>query len=829
MSRIGITSVLLVIVAMMCNSQQRTREQALRSALSYFNTSSATGQRMPLNASALQLVSVQQDTVAPDFYVFNVADDKGFIIVSGDERAREILAWSDVYAFVPDSLPDNLRYWLSVYADEMKLLRTSNPKMVVENKVDTSVDPVSPLLGNVKWDQGSPYNLYCPVIDSIKGTRAVVGCVATGMAQVMYYHRWPGKGTGSKSYTTQTLKIPLSADFSTTTYAWDKMTPRYTSTSTPEAQQAVATLMYHSGVAVEMDYNTSSSAYLTKMGQAMIQNFGYDPNLQLIHRNFYSREEWSQLLLKELYAARPILYGGTSLSGGGHLWVCDGVDANGYFHFNWGWGGLSDGYYAITALNPSSLGIGGGSGGYNYYQQVISGLERPTDSSVRQWSFNLNDMLESTVSGVKRQQTFGVVAKRMYNNGLMPVSFQLGLGLYNGTSLVSLLKSASVNNLQPNYGWNSYQFTDLSVPGSLAAGNYQLRLIRRFDSSQSWSWVPVRTGIPAWLDTRVTSDSIVLAVPLSQRPVLSLEEIQPVGSVYTGKTGRFTVKLRNSGTEYNSSVKVRLTPVNGGTAIESGTELINLVTGESATQLLTGNITVPAGEYLLSAMFDIANNYQTPLFQQLGDTVRVRVLPAPVTAPLLQLTETIAFSATNVVSRSQAVLKASITNTGGVFENFLNAFIFGPNGGSSIGYIGYKKAIVDSLETVSYTFSGDIQQPEGNYLIGVYYYDNGWKRIAPSDRSLIPFTLVDDSVTSVQLPGIVRAFIAPNPVADELVLFSDEPLQYITLIATDGRVVYRTKTGNELPVRIDVMKLPAGIYSLIGEGIQSVRLRFIKK
>lgn len=820
---------LLLWVTAWCVAQPRTSEQARRSALAHLNTSVKSGtMRVPAGESMLKLLPSGTDSVQPDYYVFNISDNRGFIVVSGDVRAREILAWSDRASFASETMPDNLKYWLSVYSEEMKLLRNSLVQQPAAVEAKESIAPVSPLLGRVKWDQGFPYNLYCPVIDSVKGTRAVVGCVATGMAQAMYYHRWPERGAGTKSYTTETLKIPLSADFSTSSYAWDKMTTTYNSASTAEAQQAVATLMYHSGVAVEMDYNTSSSAYFTKMGQAMITHFGYDPNLQLVHRNYYSREDWIQLLLNELYAARPILYGGTSLTGGGHLWVCDGVDANGYFHFNWGWSGLSDGYYAITALNPSSLGIGGGSGGYNYYQQIITGLQRPTASSVPQWSFNLNEVLEASAPGLKRQQTFTITAKKIFNNGISPLSFQLGLGLYNGNSLVSLLKSSQVSNLQPNYGWNSYPYSSLTIPTATAAGNYQIRLIRRFTSSQNWSWVPVRTGIPAWLDARVTADSVYFTVPPSQSPVLSLQEVKPVGSVYSGKTGRFSVTIRNSGKEYNSSVLVRLTPVAGGTGFESGSELLNMVSGESATQLLTGTINVPVGEYWLTAHTDVANNYQSPVFQQLGDTVRIRVKPVSTTAPVLTLTDTIAFASSSVVARSQAVLRAVVRNTGGVFENYLNAFIFTPTGSSSIGYIGYKKAILDSLETAEFLFSGDLQQATGDYRIGLFYYDNGWKRIAPNDRSMILFTLVDDSVTSVLQTEHLSAFIAPNPVAGELILYSEEPVEQLTIVSSDGRVMYRGKTGGAMPARVQVSHLPPGIYSVLSEGTKTVSLRFVK-
>jgi hypothetical protein len=812
-------------------SQPRSKDDALNLALSFLNTSTVQGQRAPLDASVLEPVVWSDDLLSKSVYVFNISGNRGFVMVSGDERARDILAWSDRSEFDYQTIPDNFRYWISVYNDELKLLR-SQP--VVSEKVNNSsltVQAVSPLLGLVKWDQGSPYNALCPVINTVNGSRAVTGCVATGMAQVMYYHRWPEKGTGSKSYTTKTLKIPLELDFSSTYYNWDKMIPQYGAASSDEAKTAVATIMYHAGVAVSMDYNSSSSAYFTDMGRALYQNFGYDPNLQLVFRNYMSRDHWAQVLMNELYAARPILYGGTQADESGHLWICDGVDQNGFFHFNWGWGGAYNGYFTLSALNPDELNGESVSGGYNYYQQAIIGLQKPSQSSSPVMAFYLNKPLEYTVPGNLRSQSFSINAQNAFNYGLHTVSFQLALGIYNGSSLVNVLKSFQINDLKSNFGWNELSFTNLTVPSSVSQGNYQLKLIHRTNSNQDWSLVPVRTGVPAWIDTRITNDSIVFSHPINQWPQLTLQFMSPIGSVYASKTGRFGLTVQNNGGEYNSAVFFKLTPLSGGESVfETSHEWLSLVTNESATITFAGTMNMPAGDYVMTAFYDVSNNNNAPVYQQLGDTVRIKIRSTPVTDPILTLQQPISFPSNNAVMKNNADLSATITNTGGYFENHLIAFIFTSTGSSSIGYLGYRKVMLDSLETATLHFKGEIAQEAGEYRIGVYQNtSNGWSRLAPSNWSMINFTLLNDTITSIIDAEANSVKIYPNPVTDHVVIVSENSIDCVEIFSTDGRKVDFMKGIKESPTIIDVTGLQPGVYlmKLIGESTKTVR--FIKK
>jgi hypothetical protein len=220
---------------------------------------------------------------------------------------------------------------------------------------------VSPLV-QTKWDQSPYYNNLCPY-DNSKGERTVTGCVATAMAQVMNYWEYPKKGTGFHSYNHSKYGT-LNANFGSTTYDWANMPNELTSSSSTVQKNAVATLMYHCGVSVDMDYNVSSEggsgAYVISSRSpvthcteyALKTYFGYKTSIQGVQKADYTTTNWKNLLKAELDASRPIVYAG--FGDGGHCFVCDGYDNNDYFHFNWGWGGLYDGYFALNALIPGA-------------------------------------------------------------------------------------------------------------------------------------------------------------------------------------------------------------------------------------------------------------------------------------------------------------------------------------------------------------------------------------------------------------------------------------------------------------------------------------------
>ena len=318
--------------------------------------------------AALRPVYTQSAGSLPAAYVFDTRS--GYMVVSADDVAAPLLGYADEGSFDAANIPDNLRYWLESYASEIAWARDNGVEPARSRASRADRAPIAPLV-KTQWNQGSPYNNYCPIYN---GSRSVTGCVATAMAQVMKYYNYPAKGTGSHSYTTKTLKISQSMDFSSTSFRWTSMADSYGSFSSTSQKNAVATLMHACGVSVDMDYTPNESgAPSMNVASALANYFGYDKGVRYLMRDYYGMAEWEELVYNQLVEFGPVQYSGSNTSAG-HSFVCDGYSADGYFHFNWGWGGMSDGYFLLTALDPTSQGIGGSTAGYNSGQDIIANV-----------------------------------------------------------------------------------------------------------------------------------------------------------------------------------------------------------------------------------------------------------------------------------------------------------------------------------------------------------------------------------------------------------------------------------------------------------------------
>ena len=319
---------------------------------------------------------------APAVYIFAGNDGKGYLAVSADDCTEALLGYSD-NATVDGTISPELEWWLSQYADQIDYINAQVAKGNIlrysTNKA-AEREAIAPMI-KTQWDQGAPYNAKCPTVGT---TRTYTGCVATALAQMMNYWQYPAKGQGRVTYQWATGGKKLSLNMATITFDWDNMLDTYVPGNYNEAQElAVANLMKACGYAVEMDYGTDSSGALAmNVGKALATYFNYDGNIDYQLRQYYSRDEWEELLYNNLKEVGPIMYGGGSYIGGGHSFICDGYK-DGYFHFNWGWTGMSDGYFQIDALNPYALGTGGGGGGgYNFTQDAVLGIQPPTGEPV---------------------------------------------------------------------------------------------------------------------------------------------------------------------------------------------------------------------------------------------------------------------------------------------------------------------------------------------------------------------------------------------------------------------------------------------------------------
>jgi len=294
----------------------------------------------------------------PAVYIFNF--DNGFVLVSADDVARPILAFSDEQSVDPNLMPDGFAYYLRFYARQIAYAQENNleaetevasewmhvAKDGFENDNRSTRGDITPLI-TLSWDQDYPYNAYCPTGQGGPQGHAYAGCVATAMSMVMKRWDWPDHGQGTHSYTPEGYATQT-VDFGNTYYQWNNMP----NTCNNSNYQAVATLMYHCGVSVDMMYGPSSSgAYSQDVPNAISTYFRYTDQVSRKERDLYTKTDWEEMLIASLEEGFPLYYSGSDASGG-HAFVCCGYrESDRKFYFNWGWSGWLNNYFAIDALN----------------------------------------------------------------------------------------------------------------------------------------------------------------------------------------------------------------------------------------------------------------------------------------------------------------------------------------------------------------------------------------------------------------------------------------------------------------------------------------------
>jgi hypothetical protein len=320
------------------------------------------------------VLTISDDNGNACLYIFNI-EDKGYYIVSADDRAKPILAYSEEGSIDVDNILPAMAYYLEHYKNAISYAIENDLKAdaeiekewnavrtrgIAERNVGKSVEPLVDLL----WHQIYPYNYFCPTEKGGPGGHAYVGCAADVMAMIMKYWNYPEKGKGSHSYIPEGYPIQT-VDFSETTYKWNDMPVQIFSFSPQKEINAIAELMYHCGVSIDMKYgSTASSGYSEMVPNAMKKYFSYTANMRHLYRDQHELTEWEKLLRDNLDQGFPVFYAGTSSMSGGHAFLCDGYTEDGYFHFNWGWSGALNGNFAIDALNPTGA-------DYNVNQRAI--------------------------------------------------------------------------------------------------------------------------------------------------------------------------------------------------------------------------------------------------------------------------------------------------------------------------------------------------------------------------------------------------------------------------------------------------------------------------
>lgn len=510
------------------------------------------------------------DSDQPAFYVFNEQDaDGGFVLVAADDRARTILGYSDTGDFLVDHMPDHIRFWFGMYTDELTRLADlpEDPNALpaplhrVASVQATTYPTIAPLLGNTVWGQGEPFNNQCPIVN---GQRCVTGCVATAMSQIMYYHRYPTRGTGSNSY--ECNGTTYSADFSQSVYDWDNMIPSYNASYTSEQANAVAKLMSDVGIASNMGYSpTGSGTSDQRIFTAITDFFGYDHGYVQLHKDYMSEAYILEQIAAELQAKRPLYISGATVNNEGHAFVCDGMQENGYLHINWGWNGYSDGYFAFSALDPDNQGVGGSAtdAAFTEWVTVYAGI-RPDQGGQLIPSLCADDIELMSNTRIEKTEPIYFLLTGLYN---LTVHAE---GTWRGDLCYVLYQDDQPTHIIPARLYEEltlYPYTgypELAAAASLSdipSGSYVLSVAATWSGSDGFIPLNVRS-VPGSLQlpVTITNDSVWIDAPQVEYTNINLDFTAGYMIDYAESVGQnlfsidlYTPDYQSSTTPYSGS------------------------------------------------------------------------------------------------------------------------------------------------------------------------------------------------------------------------------------------------------------------------------------
>ena len=442
-------------------------------------------------------------------YVFNHTDG-GFVLVSAADNSREVLGFSDNGYFDKNDIPTNMQFWLQMYANEIAKSKNTTTSAISAPSQARSYTAVAPLL-DCTWNQDAPYNNNCPVVG---GERCVTGCVATAISQIMYAHKYPTKGSGSYSYTSE-RGVYASANFGATTYDWNNMLPNYWNNYNNTQANAVATLMYHVGVSSQMDYGTYESGAVSQIALAnLCTYFRYDKGISILPKDFMNEVDILDSISVDLQAGRPIYVDGRTKSNSGHAFVCDGIRSDGYVHINWGWGGYFNGYFAISALNPEDQGIGGSSDNSAYTEQVTfyTNIQPDKGGTAKPFATVSNLTLTSN-EVISKNADISFRLDHFCNIGLADATGTLKYYFYDTNDhLIANSNCYQPIDLPPGYYYTNPIYLSQSIPAGLANGDYELEVVYTDNMGVKHPIGVQNRGIVR-LPVTVSNNSVTISVP----------------------------------------------------------------------------------------------------------------------------------------------------------------------------------------------------------------------------------------------------------------------------------------------------------------------------
>ena len=796
------------------NAATISPQQALQIARNFLSSSPVMVSKSTGNHTATMNVTYTAKSARTTdnlLYVVSRGNNDGFVVVAGDDAvANPVLGYSVNGTFNYDQAPDNLKCWLDEYSRLIDYMDANNMELAPVKTFGNSVEPLIKTL----WDQCGPYNNLCPTID---GSHTWTGCVATAMSQLMKFHEWPKQGVGSHSYSWN--GETQSADFGSTTYQWDLMLDEYEydSHESNPANDAVATLMHHCGVAVEMKYGLDgSSASSRAVPAALVEYFGYARDIEYKERNFYSYDEWLSMLKAEIDARRPVYYSAKS-SGGGHAFLIDGYNADGYFHVNWGWSGISNGYYQIATLIPGDeQGAGAGSdSGYMYSQGGIFNVHIPdgsetTVSKISAYNFSITDLNGSITNtlNITKGERFGLYFEYVQNSGTFDFTGRLGYIITDdkGNNVYENLTLNINDPLPPSYYYPQLS-TTTTMPANLGDGHYRIYPAYAAGVAGEPQIMPASTMGNKYADITVQGNNVTLATQPTLLDQLSIDNLIVVNNDEFQNSDEYAaiyLDITNHGTEYyNSEVYALLLDDSGMVAYPS----------QETHYKMSSYVMVPPGETRSVALPMLINDFARDndvYYIAISDANFGRLLGNYRAAININNPE-IAIKGTPAVidgNSANLTLTAAFENTSSsmFYAGQIGAMIFDSDHNLLRILDVRQMEIAAGKESGTVTFNGRF--PEGSvgdkYLI--YFYDNATPLYPP-----IEFTKEPAGMNNT-IAATINATTYPNPVSDVLNITAATAIRRVDVYGITGTQVASHSGNDSQSMQIDMSHLAAGAY-----------------
>ena len=771
-------------------------------------------------------------------YILSSHAAAGYVVLAADDMLPPVLGYSDKGDFDSGSIPPAMKYWLSEYGRQLAYANACGMTASFAEKV-ANRSSISPLC-DASWSQSRPFNDNCPTIN---GKKAPAGCTATAMAQVMYAHRWPVVGTGSNTYISGSSREKMEFNFGATVFDWNSMLPSYSSNYSEIEGAAVATLLEACGNAALMNYGASASgAYPYDAIYGMVKFLGYDKSALLLERDYYTSELWNDMVYSELAAGRPVIYGGyDSKYQNGHTFVVDGYGEDGFFHLNWGWGGMSNGYFLLTALDPAEEGIGGSGAGYNFHQDAIINVMPSEENS----EYQLEVMWYGPFTTVNKAYTsIGevdfIVGSDGYFQGftLVDTKVTMGVKLVPVDGGDAVFYPASEVEFSSHYGiYEAESYDKYTIPVSSFPKDGSFIVTPAYDHNGSVEDVMIKVGETKSLIMTCSARGVKFETPEASR-TLSADNVKVKNKLYSGKACTVTADIHNSGEEYLGLVKAGFENEEGQVRTWLESVPVNLADGQSTNVIFTGvlnsyNTTLAPGKYTLN------------IFDEAGESIcekplTVEVFEAPSGRPVYDISLDMVGCTNGDGSKispyligDEIDLEVKIDVKSGLFDDVVALYAYYDDNSDlefSSNSSSYKSFFVTEGESQSATYhlgTSDFEMDKTAY-IRAYGWTSDW-----SDTSLgwigrsVYVKRTSNAVEDIEAG---RSRLYPNPAVDFTKVEATSAIRSIEVYSLAGICMLDLTGKGYDSMDVDVSRLPAGHYIVIvntANGIE--RHRLVKK